>query len=98
MGGDLLLADAEGFLFPFPVILGGLAVVFRGDAHHGAQGLDDALIGDFVVPLHAAGVLHALGGLDHHVGVGLHLEPPGIKVVVFASAAEADGDDFCHWY
>ena len=88
----------EGFLFPLPVVGGGFVVVFCGDAHHGAQGADNALIGDLVVAFHAAGVLHALGGLDHHVGVGLHLEPAGIKVVIFASAAEADGDDFCHWF
>ena len=62
----------------------------------GAQGLHHALVRDLVVGLHAAGVLHALGGLHHHVGAGLHLEPPGVKVIVFRAAAKADADDFCH--
>ena len=94
MGGDLLLADAKGFLFPLPVVGGGAVVVLRGDAYHGAEGLDHRLVRDLVVRFDAAGVFHALGGFYHYVGVGLHLEPAGIKIIVFASAAEADADDF----
>ena len=96
VGGDLLLADGKGLPLPAAVVGGCLVVVVCGDAYHRAQGLDHALVVHLVVALHALDVLDALGGLHHHVLLRLHLEPSGVKIVVFRSAAKADADDFCH--
>ena len=97
MGGDFFLADGKGLLLPLAVVGGGLVVVVGGDTRHAPQGLDHALVGYLVVALHAPGVLNALGGFHHHIGVGLHLEALRVKVIVFGAAAKADADHFCHW-
>ena len=93
---DLPLADIEGFLLPGAVVGRCAAVVLRGHADHGPQGLDDAAVVHRVVAHGALGVFQALGRLHDDVVPGLHLHVAGVKEVGFASAAEADADHSCH--
>ena len=95
VGGDLLLADVEGLALPLLVLLHGAAVTVRGQAQHGAQGLDDGGVLHLVVPLRARGELRPLSRLHDHLVPHLHLMAAGIEIVILTSAPKADTDDFC---
>ena len=96
MGGDFLFADAEGFFFSFPVVLCGAVVVFGSDSDDGPKRLNDGIIWNLMISLDAAGVFEPLRGLDDDEGIGLHLEPVGIEVVVFRTASKPNRNNFNH--
>ena len=95
MGGNLLLADGKGLFLPLLVVGGGFVVIFRGQAQHRPQGLYHALLRHLVVALHAADVLHTLGGFHHHVIPRLDGQAVGVKIIILRAAPKADADDFC---
>ena len=98
MLGDLLLADLEGLCLLFLVALPDLLVLLSGPAQHRAERRGELHLVDGSVALGTFAVLHTPGGLDDHPFAGLEDLAVGVKIVLFASAFEADADDFGHDY
>ena len=94
--GDLLLADLEGLGLLLLVALPDLFVLLGGPAQHRAQRCGELHLIDGGVALGTFAVLHTPGGLDDHPFAGLEDLAVGVKIVLFASAFEADGNNFNH--
>ena len=98
MGGDLLLADGKGPRFLLTVLRHGVQILLGGQADQGAQRLYHRLVLHHGVALGTLAVLQAAGGLDNDPLTGGHGLSIGVKIILFASAFEADADDFGHDY
>ena len=83
MGEDLLLADIKSFLLALLIVLGGAAIVLRGNAHQRTQRLDHLCVVHIVVAFGAGGKFQPLAGFYDDVVAGTHQRTLRVKVIRF---------------